>query len=75
VSAQCGHANLHETPTVLADLRRFVCDDCLAILWSDRKASHDCASCATCVHDGRRCCGCYDGVCCQSEPWKSGGVA
>lgn len=31
---------------------------------------HSCESCPTCgVHDGRhdKCCGCYDGVCCQ-EP-------
>lgn len=27
--------------------------------------AHDCESCADCVHDGNRCCGCYDGSCCK----------
>lgn len=40
---------------------------------------HSCESCPTCgVHDGRhdKCCGCYDGVCCQepADP-SSGGVS
>lgn len=26
---------------------------------------HVCAECADCLHDGQRCCGCYDGVCCK----------
>ena len=27
--------------------------------------AHDCESCEACLHDGHKCCGCYDGVCCQ----------
>lgn len=26
---------------------------------------HDCATCEDCLHDGHKCCGCYDGACCQ----------
>lgn len=26
---------------------------------------HDCASCVECIHDGHKCCGCYDGACCH----------
>lgn len=36
MSGQCIHANRHETPTA-TDLRRFVCDDCSAILWREPK--------------------------------------
>ncbi len=32
---------------------------------------HDCATCADCIHDGRRCCGCYDGACCKSPDWSA----
>lgn len=28
-------------------------------------AVHDCETCTDCLHDGARCCGCYDGMCCQ----------
>lgn len=27
--------------------------------------SHDCGSCRDCLHNGNRCCGCYDGACCR----------
>lgn len=26
---------------------------------------HDCEDCTACLHDGHKCCGCYDGVCCE----------
>lgn len=26
---------------------------------------HDCTSCQDCIHNGGKCCGCYDGVCCK----------
>ena len=26
---------------------------------------HDCATCTDCLHDGHKCCGCYDGACCH----------
>lgn len=26
---------------------------------------HNCTTCEACIHDGRKCCGCYDGACCQ----------
>lgn len=29
-----------------------------------REANHDCPSCADCLHDGNKCCGCYDEACC-----------
>lgn len=29
-------------------------------------SDHDCAQCAECIHDGHKCCGCYDGACCQT---------
>ena len=32
---------------------------------TEQAAAHNCATCEPCVHDGRRCCGCYDGACCQ----------
>jgi hypothetical protein len=32
---------------------------------------HDCATCTDCVHDGKRCCGCYDGACCKSPDWSA----
>lgn len=28
---------------------------------------HDCATCPGCIHDGNKCCGCYDGACCQTS--------
>ena len=31
----------------------------------EAREPHDCESCAACVHNGQKCCGCYDGVCCQ----------
>lgn len=31
----------------------------------DEIEQHVCSKCAECIHDGRKCCGCYDGVCCQ----------
>ena len=31
-----------------------------------RMLAHDCSTCDECVHDGKRCCGCYDGACCKS---------
>jgi hypothetical protein len=27
---------------------------------------HDCATCSDCLHDGNKCCGCYDNSCCQT---------
>lgn len=27
--------------------------------------THDCESCEACLHDGHKCCGCYDGACCK----------
>lgn len=30
-------------------------------------AEHDCAACPDCIHDGNKCCGCYDGACCQTS--------
>ena len=27
--------------------------------------AHDCESCEACLHDGHKCCGCYDGACCK----------
>lgn len=30
-------------------------------------SDHDCTTCADCIHNGTRCCGCYDGACCQHE--------
>jgi len=27
--------------------------------------AHDCSTCTACLHDGHKCCGCYDGACCQ----------
>ena len=27
--------------------------------------THDCESCKACLHDGNKCCGCYDGACCK----------
>jgi hypothetical protein len=30
-------------------------------------AAHDCAKCQDCLHDGHKCCGCYDGVCCRDR--------
>jgi hypothetical protein len=29
-------------------------------------AAHDCGSCPDCLHDGHKCCGCYDGACCKA---------
>jgi len=26
---------------------------------------HDCDTCTDCIHNGNRCCGCYDGDCCR----------
>ena len=41
---------------------------------------HDCTTCVDCIHNGNKCCGCYDGVCCQGtntftlqEPRTHGG--
>ena len=31
------------------------------------QTGHDCASCVKCIHDGHKCCGCYDGACCQAQ--------
>lgn len=28
---------------------------------------HQCESCEDCLHDGAKCCGCYDGVCCRES--------
>lgn len=33
--------------------------------------AHDCESCVGCIHNGRKCCGCYDGACCQSPEWTN----
>jgi hypothetical protein len=35
--------------------------------------AHDCASCVECIHDGAKCCGCYDGVCCKPTGSESDG--
>lgn len=35
---------------------------------------HDCETCQECIHDGNKCCGCYDGACCQRSPlptWRA----
>lgn len=37
--------------------------DALRVIRASR--THDCASCDDCVHDGHKCCGCYDGACCR----------
>lgn len=29
--------------------------------------SHSCESCEACLHNGAKCCGCYDGACCQES--------
>ena len=34
---------------------------------ADKPKPHGCESCADCVHDGGKCCGCYDDVCCQPK--------
>ena len=41
------------------------------------KRVHDCEVCPDCLHDGNKCCGCYDGVCCQEGylPRGKGGAA
>ena len=26
---------------------------------------HRCETCPDCIHDGNKCCGCYDGACCR----------
>jgi hypothetical protein len=31
------------------------------------RGPHTCASCPDCIHDGNRCCGCYDGACCRDN--------
>lgn len=65
-------------------LERLVKRDCftertLAVLDELRAevlAVHVCAYCPTCgVHDGEhhKCCGCYDGVCCQEPNLEIGG--
>jgi hypothetical protein len=28
---------------------------------------HNCAECSDCIHDGNKCCGCYDGACCVTS--------
>ena len=28
---------------------------------------HNCSTCPDCIHDGNKCCGCYDDACCQPE--------
>lgn len=39
------------------------CEKCLAVVVPPAK--HDCAKCEDCLHDGHKCCGCYDGACCK----------
>lgn len=39
----------------------------LASLAPEAATEHDCDTCADCIHDGHRCCGCYDGVCCRDS--------
>ena len=34
---------------------------------ADKPKPHECDSCADCLHEGNRCCGCYDGACCQPK--------
>lgn len=29
--------------------------------------AHECSTCQDCIHDGKRCCGCYDGACCVPQ--------
>lgn len=31
------------------------------------ETEHSCESCEDCLHDGFKCCGCYDGACCQER--------
>lgn len=33
---------------------------------------HSCESCSDCLHDGAKCCGCYDGACCKSTDSETG---
>ena len=28
---------------------------------------HSCDFCRDCIHNGHKCCGCFDGVCCQES--------
>lgn len=36
---------------------------------AELSGGHSCTTCADCIHDGNRCCGCYDGACCRAtEP-------
>ena len=32
-----------------------------------RSRRHSCESCEDCLHNGAKCCGCYDGVCCRES--------
>lgn len=54
------------------------CDDIatrIRALTTQTTDPHVCENCPTCgMHDGRhdKCCGCYDGVCCQESTEPSG---
>lgn len=38
-----------------------------ALSTTGQTSEHDCSTCTDCLHDGQRCCGCYDGACCQTS--------
>lgn len=67
VLAESGGTVIVSLPTWFAsraDCEAFIRDQ---LIPNASTLDHDCESCEACLHDGQKCCGCYDGVCCQER--------
>jgi hypothetical protein len=62
-----------EPPRPMPDIsedhaRRILARDHSPVTLPEPPSEHECETCPDCLHDGNRCCGCYDGACCKAEP-------